>query len=94
MENLSGARLVLVNGAFAPMLSRLEGLPDGVRVSGLGNALGDDSGWIKQDWLEPWLGRLANAETRAFFARPESGVFHLKVSIRLASKQCKLLGER
>ncbi|HTX53141.1 MAG TPA: Fe-S cluster assembly protein SufD [Candidatus Baltobacteraceae bacterium] len=57
------ARLVLVNGRFAPALSALDGLPNGVRVGGLAQAIAADRALI-----ESHLGRYAATERHAFTA--------------------------
>ena len=57
------AQLVLVNGRFAPELSDLSGLPDGVLVSGLADALENHP-----DKVEPWLARYAKFDEHAFVA--------------------------
>ncbi len=54
-------RLVFVNGRFAPELSEIGALPDGIEVTSLGEAL------AHQD-LEAHLGRYANRERDAFVA--------------------------
>ncbi|HSH41299.1 MAG TPA: Fe-S cluster assembly protein SufD [Arenicellales bacterium] len=60
IPGLDAHRVVLVDGCYAPALSRLEGLEDGVRVVGLAAAINEDP-----DQVRPWLGRLA--------AEPEHG---------------------
>lgn len=54
-------RLVFVNGRFAPELSALKNLPEGIEVTSLGQALAHDH-------LEAHLGRYANRERDAFVA--------------------------
>jgi Fe-S cluster assembly protein SufD len=56
-------RLVLVNGRFAPGLSTLGGVPQGVRVGGLAQAIAAD-----QDLVDGHLGRYATTEQNAFTA--------------------------
>ncbi len=56
-------RLVLVNGQCRPDLSRLEGLPAGVTLSGLGALLA-----ASPEALAPHLGRLANGDGQALVA--------------------------
>jgi len=55
--------LVFVNGRFAPGLSRLRPVPDGVRIGSLASELEKDPGL-----LEPYLGRHARFEEQAFVA--------------------------
>lgn len=55
-----GARLVFVNGRFAPTLSRVEGLPAGVRVMSLASALHEEPTLVEQH-----LGRVAPWESQA-----------------------------
>jgi Fe-S cluster assembly protein SufD len=57
------SHLVFVNGHYAPELSRLRTLPDGVRVASLATALEADRGRV-----EPYLARSADFETRPFAA--------------------------
>lgn len=54
-------RLVFVNGRFAPELSELEALPDGIEVINLSEALTNEN-------LEAHLGRYADRERDAFVA--------------------------
>ena len=61
--NLSGARLVFVNGHFAADLSSVGALPGGVKVSSLATALARDGAL-----LEKHLGRYATAQGNAFAA--------------------------
>ncbi len=56
-------RLVLVNGRFAPELSVLHGLPNGVRVGSLSQAIAADRALV-----ESHLGRYAGTERHAFTA--------------------------
>jgi Fe-S cluster assembly protein SufD len=56
-------RLVLVNGRFAPGLSSLSGVPTGVRVESLAQALATDRGA-----LEPHLGRYEDFHQEVFSA--------------------------
>lgn len=60
---LSGCRLVFVNGYFAPKLSRLEKLPNGVCVENLAAAMAKDSAQI-----EKHLGKHAQTADNAFAA--------------------------
>jgi len=60
---LTGPRLTFVNGRFAPGLSVLAGLPKGVRVQSLAEALASD-----RKALEPHLGRYADTSRDAFAA--------------------------
>jgi Fe-S cluster assembly protein SufD len=53
-DALEGPCLVFVNGRLQPDLSRLDGLPDGVRVAGLAETLIDDPALV-----ESGLGRIA-----------------------------------
>ena len=61
----SAARLVFVNGLYAPHLSRRRDLPDGVRVMPLSDALGDDEA---AKIVASHLGRHASHENHAFRA--------------------------
>jgi Fe-S cluster assembly protein SufD len=61
--NLSGSRLVFVNGHFAADLSSVHGLPGGVKVTNLAAALAKDSAFV-----EKHLGRYAQAQGNAFAA--------------------------
>jgi Fe-S cluster assembly protein SufD len=56
-------RLVIVNGRFAPELSRTTGLPTGMRFGSLAAASGDHA-----DVVGRYLGQLADANSRAFAA--------------------------
>src|SRR5262249_50169193 len=56
-------RLVVVNGRFAPELSRVSGLPTGVRFGSLANALQSES-----DAVGRYLGQLADFGDRSFTA--------------------------
>ena len=71
---LTGSRLVFVNGHFAPDHSVIQGLPQGVVVSTLAEALAQDP-----EALETHLGSYARFETHAFVALNtaalEDGVF-------------------
>jgi Fe-S cluster assembly protein SufD len=60
---LPGARLVFVNGFFAPKLSRSASLPQGARVENLSAALAKDSALIEQH-----LGKYAVTRDNAFAA--------------------------
>jgi Fe-S cluster assembly protein SufD len=62
---LSGnlALAVSVNGRFAPQLSSLKGLPKGVTILGLEEALASNPALV-----EPYLGKLAVTQTNAFSA--------------------------
>jgi Fe-S cluster assembly protein SufD len=59
----AAAELVFVNGYFSPELSKLEGLPAGVRVSSLGEAVRKDG-----ELLERHLGRYADINQNPFVA--------------------------
>lgn len=65
---------VCVDGRYAPDLSAVDGLPHGVEVRGLREALA-----AEPDRLEPWLGRVAGVQAHAFVALNtalfEDGVF-------------------
>lgn len=63
VPGLVSYRAVLVDGRFEPGLSELGGLPAGVRISGLRQALGADP-----DALREHLGGLADAELPLFAA--------------------------
>ena len=56
-------RLVIVNGRFAPELSRTSGLPTGMRFGSLATAATEHA-----DVVGRYLGQLADANTRAFAA--------------------------
>jgi Fe-S cluster assembly protein SufD len=56
-------QLVFVDGRFAPALSRLDGLPDGVRLTSLAARLRETP-----DVLEGWLGRHVGAARHGFAA--------------------------
>jgi Fe-S cluster assembly protein SufD len=60
-------RIVIVNGRFVPELSRVEGLPTGVRVGSLAGVIG---GGLQADseLAQRYLGRLADFTDRAFAA--------------------------
>ncbi len=60
---LSGSRIVFVNGHFAPELSSVAKLPDGVKVMSLAAALASDTALV-----EKHLFRHARADTNAFTA--------------------------
>ncbi len=62
-QGLACHRLVFVNGRYAPGLSRLQGRPDGVVISGLVRAPG-----ASQDLLEQHLARYADYHQDAFAA--------------------------
>jgi len=51
LNDLDAFRVALVNGRYAPGLSDLGGLPEGVWVTGLATALADTPGRV-----QPWLG--------------------------------------
>jgi len=59
----AAARLVFVDGRFAPRLSAVGDLPQGVIVSSLAEVLARDPGR-----LEPWLGRFARFDRQPFVA--------------------------
>lgn len=61
--DLGAARLVFVNGYYAPALSSLAGLPQGVRVESLATRLQDGAGR-----LESHLGRYASFGNQPFVA--------------------------
>jgi Fe-S cluster assembly protein SufD len=63
VDGPSAAVLVCVNGRYAPQLSSTAALPAGVRVAGLASVLAADP-----DEVEPYLGRLATSDDRAFTA--------------------------
>jgi Fe-S cluster assembly protein SufD len=56
-------RLVVVNGRYVPALSRVNGLPPGVRVSSLAAAVTEQA-----DVVQRYLGQLADFGTKAFTA--------------------------
>jgi len=59
----AAARLVFVDGRFAPRLSSVGDLPEGVIVASLAEVLARDPGR-----LEPWLGRFARFDRQPFVA--------------------------
>jgi Fe-S cluster assembly protein SufD len=59
----SGCRLTFVDGCFVPALSRLEGLPAGVRLGSLAEVLASEPGRV-----EGRLGRHARFDQHAFVA--------------------------
>jgi Fe-S cluster assembly protein SufD len=63
LADLDVPRIVLVNGRWAPALSRLDGLPSGVRVERLHEAMSSSA-----EAIEPLLGRLAPFDSHAFTA--------------------------
>jgi Fe-S cluster assembly protein SufD len=63
LAGLPASRLVFVDGRYAPELSAVRPLPEGVRVSRLADALADDGGV-----LEGHLGRLLRTDGNAFGA--------------------------
>ena len=60
---LDAWQLVFVDGRFAPALSRIEALPDGVRLTNLADCLRETP-----DMLEGWLGRHVGAARHGFAA--------------------------
>jgi len=60
---LAGHRLVFVNGFFAPALSNLQAVPEGVRIGNLATALTHDAGLIREH-----LGQQARTDKNAFAA--------------------------
>jgi Fe-S cluster assembly protein SufD len=60
-------RLVVVNGRFAPELSRISGLPRGVRAGSLAAAVNGDL-QAETEIVQRYLGQLADFSTRAFAA--------------------------
>ncbi len=60
---LDAWQLVFVDGRFAPALSQLDGLPDGVRLTSFADRLRDTP-----DRLEAWLGRQVGADRHGFAA--------------------------
>ncbi len=62
-SDLQGSRLVFVNGHYAPELSEVQALPEGVRVGSLAEALRSDAAS-----LEPHLARYAAFDQHAFVA--------------------------
>lgn len=73
-RGLECTQLVFVNGRYVPSLSRLSGLPDGVKVISLAEAFSEE-----RSLLEKHLGRYADFETNPFTALNtalmEDGVF-------------------
>ena len=60
---LDAWQLVFVDGRFAPALSLLDGLPDGVRLTSFADRLRETP-----EMLEGWLGRQVGAERHGFVA--------------------------
>lgn len=60
---VEACRLVFVNGHWAPRLSNLTSVPEGVRVGTLAQLLAEDP-----SRLEPYVGRLASAQRHSFVA--------------------------
>ena len=60
---LDAWQLVFIDGRFAPALSRIEALPDGVRLTNLADCLRETP-----DMLEGWLGRHVGAARHGFAA--------------------------
>jgi Fe-S cluster assembly protein SufD len=60
-------RLVVVNGRFAPELSRLSGLPRGVRAGSLAAVVNDDL-QAETEIVQRYLGQLADFSARSFAA--------------------------
>ncbi len=60
---LAGHRLVFVNGFFAPALSNLQAVPEGVRIGNLATALTHDAALIREH-----LGQQARTDKNAFAA--------------------------
>ncbi len=56
-------RITFVNGALSARHSRLEGLPEGVRIAALGDILRDEP-----ERAEPYLGQLVDPKSGAFWA--------------------------
>jgi len=61
LKDLDGPRLVFVDGILAPSLSRVEGLPDGVRCGSLAEAVRECP-----DLVKPHLDRLARERPEPF----------------------------
>ncbi|MEK9722124.1 MAG: Fe-S cluster assembly protein SufD [Rhodospirillaceae bacterium] len=72
------ARIVFVNGCLRDDLTRLSGLPKGVTVESLGQAVARDS-----EWVERHLGRVAVAENRSLLAL-NTAMMNSGVVIRVA----------
>lgn len=78
-------RIVFVNGCLRADLSRLDGLPDGVVVESLPEAMRRDA-----DWVEGYLGRIAERDRHPLMALNtalmNSGVIvHVKKNVRVES---------
>lgn len=69
VPGLDSHRVVLVNGRFAPELSRLDGLPPGVRVAGLAQLIESDP-----DSLKGHLNAVAGDELPLFAALNTAGL--------------------
>ncbi len=63
INSWSGARLVFINGTYAPNLSVTDGLPDGVYAGGLAEAVAS-----VPERIEKYLGRYARRNEQAFGA--------------------------
>lgn len=63
IPELDAHRVVLVDGCYAPGLSRADALGEGVRICGLAKAIEEDPSQV-----QPWLGRLAEDPEHGFRA--------------------------
>lgn len=63
IPELDAHRIVLVDGIYAPGLSRVDGLEEGVQIRGLADAIEEDPSQV-----QPWLGRLAAEAEHGFRA--------------------------
>ena len=77
LRGVAGTQVVVVNGRFAPGLSRQQGLPAGVEVRSLAEVLANDP-----DAIEPHLGRLAVVDSHAFTAL-NTALLHDGVVVRI-----------
>ena len=63
----AGWRLVVVNGRFSPALSKLDGLPQGVKAGSLAAAINGELA-ADRDVVQRYVGQLADFTSRAFVA--------------------------
>jgi Fe-S cluster assembly protein SufD len=82
--NVSGPRLIFVNGHYSATLSSVRGLPAGAKVSNLAAALASDSAFIEKQ-----LGRCALTEDNSFAALNQAffldgGFVHVPAGVSIA----------
>ncbi len=79
----AGARIVFVNGCLRADLSSLDALPEGVVVESLADAMRRDA-----DWVEGYLGRIAEREHHPLMAlntalMNSGAIVHVKKNVRV-----------